>query len=113
MNTIVPRDASQPLRAAIVGTGYIAEFHAQAILALQGVQLVSVCDVNLRAAQSFAAERGVPAVFDSLKSTFEAQRLDVVHILVPPDRHHSLAKTALQSGVNVFLEKPMCTSVEE
>ena len=27
--------------------------------------------------------------------------------------HHPLAKIALQSGVNVFLEKPMCVSVEE
>jgi nucleoside-diphosphate-sugar epimerase/predicted dehydrogenase len=41
------------------------------------------------------------------------QRLDVVHILVPPDRHHSLAKAALQSGVHVFLEKPMCSRVDE
>jgi nucleoside-diphosphate-sugar epimerase/predicted dehydrogenase len=42
-----------------------------------------------------------------------SERLDTVHVLVPPDHHHSLAKIALRSGVNVFLEKPMCTSVEE
>ena len=41
------------------------------------------------------------------------ETLDCVHILVPPDHHHPLAKTALQSGVSVFLEKPMCTSVDE
>jgi predicted dehydrogenase/nucleoside-diphosphate-sugar epimerase len=110
---MLPRTTSQPLRAAIVGTGYIAEFHAHAIRAMQGVELVSVCDANLGIAQSFAAKQGVPAAFDSLESMLKAQRLDAVHILVPPDRHYSLAKTALQSGVNVFLEKPMCTSVDE
>jgi predicted dehydrogenase len=35
--------------------------------------------------------------------------LDCVHVLVPPDGHYSLAKAALQSGVHVFLEKPMWT----
>ena len=113
MNTTVPRAISEPLRAAIVGTGYIAEFHARAIMAMPRVKLVSVCDANLRSAQSFAAAQGVPAAFDSLESMLEAQQLDVIHILAPPDKHHSLAKTALQSGVNVFLEKPMCTSVDE
>jgi nucleoside-diphosphate-sugar epimerase/predicted dehydrogenase len=41
------------------------------------------------------------------------QQLNCVHVLTPPDHHYSLAKAALQSGVHVFLEKPMCTSVEE
>ena len=113
MNTTVPRAISEPLHAAIVGTGYIAEFHARAIRAMPRVKLVSVCDANLRSAQSFAAAQGVPAAFDFLESMLEAQRLDVIHILAPPDKHHLLAKTALQSGVNVFLEKPMCTSVDE
>lgn len=101
------------IRAAIVGTGYIAEFHARAIRASDGVELACVCDMNLRSAKAFAASWGVPAAFDSIEAMLRDQRLDVVHILAPPDRHHSLAKAALQAGVNVFLEKPMCTTVNE
>jgi predicted dehydrogenase len=41
------------------------------------------------------------------------QRPDVVHVLVPPNQHHALASASLRSGAHVFLEKPMCTSVEE
>jgi predicted dehydrogenase/nucleoside-diphosphate-sugar epimerase len=107
------RRSRQLIHAAIVGTGYIADFHARAIRQAAGVELVSVCDANLRSAQTFAAQWGIAQVFDSLESMLGSQQLDSVHVLVPPDRHHSLAKTALQSGVNVFLEKPMCTSVEE
>jgi len=40
-------------------------------------------------------------------------RIDCVHILTPPDSHFSLATAALQRGVHVFLEKPMCTSAAE
>jgi nucleoside-diphosphate-sugar epimerase/predicted dehydrogenase len=41
------------------------------------------------------------------------QQLDSLHLLVPPDRHYSLAKTALKSGVHVFAEKPVCISVQQ
>jgi predicted dehydrogenase/nucleoside-diphosphate-sugar epimerase len=100
-------------RAAIVGTGYIAEFHARAIQTLPDVDLVGVCDANLRRAKSFAAEWAVPTAFGSLQSMLADQRIDVVHVLTPPDRHHSMAKAILHAGANVFLEKPMCTSIRE
>ena len=107
------RSISQPIRAAIVGTGYIADFHARAIRQAEGVELVSVCDPNLRGAESFANQWGVTKVFGTLESMLRSEKLDTVHVLAPPDLHYSLAKTALLSGTNVLLEKPMCTSIDE
>ena len=92
-----------PVRAAIVGAGYIADFHALAIRKSRGVELVGVCDSNPKRAQSFAAVWGVPEVFDSVEALLE-MKLNSIHLLVPPDRHHSLAKLALQSGAHVFVE---------
>src|SRR5262249_4462237 len=43
----------------------------------------------------------------------ENRPIDCVHLLVPPDQHYRLAKIALEAGVHVFIEKPMCTSVSE
>src|SRR5436853_593360 len=107
------RIGARPLRAGIVGTGYIAQFHARAIRAVSGVELISVCDANLRSAQSFAAKFGITNAYDSLAAMLRDEKLDSIHVLAPPDRHHSLAELALQSGVHVFLEKPMCVSVDE
>ena len=113
MESSAPSLRTQATRAAIVGTGYIAEYHARAIQVLPGVELVSVCDANLTRARSFAAEWGVSEAFDSTQAMLAEQRIDVVHVLTPPDRHHSLAKSILQAGSNVFIEKPMCTSLRE
>ena len=104
---------ARTLRAGIVGTGYIAEFHARAVKSLPNVELVSVCDLNLRSAQSFAAAWGIAKTYDSLELMLHTERLDAIHVLAPPDLHFSLAKLALQCGVHVFLEKPMCVSVNE
>jgi predicted dehydrogenase/nucleoside-diphosphate-sugar epimerase len=100
------------VRAAIVGTGYIADFHARGIQHTDGAELVAACDPNLTVAQSFAASWGVPA-YASLEQMLAEQQVDVAHILVPPDLHYPLAKTALEAGASVFLEKPMCASAQE
>ena len=81
--------------------------------ALKDVELVSVCDTNLSGAQSFCRELGRAGGFSSLEAMLRDQRLDAVHVLAPPDQHHAIAEAALRSGAHVFLEKPMCTSVEE
>ena len=103
----------RPIRSAIVGTGYIASFHARAIRTLQHVELACVCDTNLLGAQVFAARWGVQQTFGSVEAMLRDQRLDAVHILVPPDQHYAIARAVLRSGAQVFLEKPMCASVDE
>ncbi|CAL8971060.1 1,5-anhydro-D-fructose reductase [Rhodoplanes serenus] len=102
-----------PVRVALVGTGYIAEFHALALRSIPGVELVAVCDTSERRAQSFAAEWGSAAVFSSLEAVVDRSCVDAIHVLTPPDSHFSLTKLALRSGLNVLLEKPICASVEE
>jgi predicted dehydrogenase/nucleoside-diphosphate-sugar epimerase len=104
---------SMPIKAGIVGTGYIASFHARAITSRDNVTLEGVCDSNLEAARRFATNWGEPAVFESLDQMLSGTQLDVVHVLAPPDQHHDLALRALSSGVHVLLEKPICISSEE
>jgi predicted dehydrogenase/nucleoside-diphosphate-sugar epimerase len=96
-----------------VGTGYIADFHARALRTTDGVELIAVCDAKLKSAESFAANWSVPNYYSSLEAMLQSVDLDCVHLLVPPDLHHSLAKTALNLGVHVLIEKPMCTSVAQ
>jgi predicted dehydrogenase/nucleoside-diphosphate-sugar epimerase len=95
-------------RVAFLGTGYIADWHAQCIASVNGVKLVAVCDRILPKAQALAQKFGMPNVYGSLEEMLAAEKLDTVHILLPPNLHFEAARTILQAGVNVFLEKPMC-----
>ncbi len=100
-------------RAAIVGAGYIADFHAQAIRQLDRVDLACVCEPDKEKASAFAQTWGVPETYGSVDELLAHGRVDVIHLLAPPDRHYGLAKQALMAGVHVFAEKPLCESVEE
>ena len=100
------------IRSAIVGTGFIADFHARGIQHDPGADLIAVCDPNLKVAEAFGASLGAKA-YGSIDELLGSEQIDVVHVLTPPDLHHQLAKKALQAGVNVFVEKPMCVSSGE
>jgi len=99
-------------RVALLGSGYIADWHAQALASVPGVDLVAVCDRVLPKAQALAAKFGIPQVYDSLEKMLAAETLDAVHILLPPDRHFEAACTVIEARADVLLEKPMCDQAQ-
>jgi nucleoside-diphosphate-sugar epimerase/predicted dehydrogenase len=102
------RGAVAMRRVALLGAGYIADWHAKSIALLQNVELVAVCDRSLTRSKTLAGNFCAAHVYGSLEEMLAAETLDAVHILVPPDHHFEAARTILDAGVNVFLEQPMC-----
>jgi predicted dehydrogenase/nucleoside-diphosphate-sugar epimerase len=100
-------------RVALLGAGYIADWHAQCLRTVAGVDVVAVCDQSLGRAQAVAGKFGIAHAYGSLEAMLAAEnqdgnKLDAVHILLPPDHHFAAAQTLLEADVNVLLEKPMC-----
>lgn len=108
-----PDRPTTPLRAVIVGTGAIADAHAQALRATPDGDLVAVIDRDLSRAQAFADRWGRPAVADSLDELLAAGGVDVLHVCTPPGVHAGQAIAALDAGVHVVCEKPAALSLDE
>jgi predicted dehydrogenase/nucleoside-diphosphate-sugar epimerase len=101
------------MRVAFVGTGFIADWHLKSLRALAAHELAAVCDKNLQRAESFAARSGARKFYGDLEEMLAKEKLDSVHVLLPPEIHFKAAKAILEHRVNVFLEKPMCTNVAD
>jgi predicted dehydrogenase len=99
------------LRAGILGTGAVAQLHAEAIGARSDAQLVAVSDVDEARAAAFAQQFGGTAHPDL--AAMLAAGLDVLHICTPPGVHADQAIAALDAGVNVILEKPPALTLAE
>ena len=99
-------------RTALVGAGYIAPYHVQALARLPQVTLVGITDLDQERARRLASEHGGLTVFPSLAAMVEAG-VDVVHVLTPPHAHAAVALEAMALGCDVLIEKPLATSVEE
>ena len=50
-----------PVRVGLIGAGYIASWHAEALRATPGVQLQAICDISEPAARGFAEAHGLMA----------------------------------------------------
>ncbi len=100
------------LRGAISGFGEVA---AQAHLAgwrtRPDVSIVAVHDpVAERRHQAIRLIRNV-RVYDDLELMLDGERLDFVDIASPPAFHAATARMALEAGVHVLVEKPLCLSL--
>lgn len=98
-----------PIRVGLIGAGYIATWHANALRATKGVALTSICDVSPAAASDFAGTYGIQA-FNSIEDMAAADVCDAVHILTPPHIHANLAQKSLEAGFHVMVEKPFALS---
>jgi predicted dehydrogenase/nucleoside-diphosphate-sugar epimerase len=99
-------------RVALLGAGYIADWHAKCLKSVAGVELVAVCDQVRERAEALAARYGIAKAYASLEIMLQAEKLDAVHVLLPPDLHFAAASAVTEAGVSVFLEKPMCESAD-
>ncbi len=100
----------KPLRAAVIGAGYLGNFHAQKYAALDGATLEGVVDVDAQRAAAVAHAAGTRAFADYRELL---GHIDVASIVVPTELHYEVARTCLEAGVHILVEKPVTRTVQE
>ena len=101
-----------PLRAGIIGGGWIARVHVPAIDAAPGVELVAACDIDADRAEAIAGPRGARA-YARWEEMLEREDLDVLWVCPPPLHHRAPVEAALAAGVHVYLEKPIARTLAD
>ena len=102
---------AEPLRAVVVGPGYIGPVHADA-LRRNGVAVVGLVGSGSAAGQARAAALGIP-YFADLAAALEAGPVDCVHVATPNALHAPLVRQALAAGKHVLCEKPLAMDAAE
>ena len=102
--------AMEHFRAAVVGVGYLGNFHVQKYLALENVDLVALVETDADRRREIEEKYQIKthSRIDDIIG-----EVDLVSIVVPPKYHYPLAKTCLDAGINVLLEKPVTETVGE
>ena len=103
---------SKKLKVGLLGAGYIIDSHAKALRALSNVEIVAVCDRAIQRAEDAAKTYAIPHVFADLAEMLKL-KLDVVHVLLPPDLHIDATRQILEADTSAFLEKPMGLNAAE
>lgn len=106
---------SKKLKVGIIGTGWIAESHAESYLKMDDVEIVALADLIPGKAEKFAAQYGIQGArfYPDHKSMLEQEALDAVSVCTYNATHCVCTVDSLKAGVNVLLEKPMTVTLEE
>ncbi len=97
---------------AIVGTGMVARYHAQAIAQTEGARLVAVCRGDAARAAQATADFGVPCE-TSYEALLARSDVDAVCLCTPSGQHAAQAIAAARAGKHVLVEKPMALTLAD
>lgn len=98
------------IRAAVVGTGHMGQYHVALYSEMNDVDIVGIVDTSKERADEIAARYATTGYTDYREII---DKIDVVTIAVPTSLHYEVAKPFLERGVHVLLEKPVAKTLEE
>ncbi|MGH8892864.1 MAG: Gfo/Idh/MocA family protein, partial [Actinomycetes bacterium] len=98
------------LGLGVVGAGRFAAFLARAVADLPGLRVRAVADPDRDRAETLATEHDATANAD-WRALLADDRVDVVAVVTPPQRHAEVTLAALAAGRHVLCEKPLATDI--
>ncbi|MBN1673472.1 MAG: Gfo/Idh/MocA family oxidoreductase [Kiritimatiellae bacterium] len=100
-------------RGGMIGAGAWCERQLNAWAAVDGAQIVALCDRHPERRDPIAAQFGIAEAFDDFEQMLDVAELDFVDICVRPYSHAVLCRLAAERGLPILCQKPFCTSMTE
>ena len=98
------------VKIAVIGIGYLGEFHAQKYKANKNADLIGIIDTNKQRSKEISNKIGVKS-YNDYKSIID--QVDAVSIVVPTNLHYKIAKFFIENKKHVLIEKPFASNTAE
>lgn len=100
-----------PIRVAVVGVGYLGQFHAEKYARSEQANLIAVVDADRNRADEIAKKFSTRALTDYRE--LPALGVQAASVASSTTTHFEIAAWLLENGIDVLVEKPMCSSVAD
>jgi len=100
------------LKAGLIGVGKMGVSHYAILAAHPRVNVAAVCDSASYLSHALRKLTGVET-FHDYKEMIDSAGLDFVVVATPSGTHYEVAAYALEKGLHVFVEKPLCVDPEK
>jgi GFO/IDH/MocA oxidoreductase family protein len=106
---------SAPLRTGVVGGGLIAQaIHLPNLARLpDAFEVVAIADVSRHVSDGLAALHAPARAYTEWERMLDEERLDAVVVCSPHATHAAIVLAALDRGVHVLVEKPLCIDPDD
>ncbi len=95
----------ETLNLAFLGCGKATQMHSKTLTGFEKVQLYYASRDKAKA-ENFNRKFSGHGIFESYETAIQAENIDVVLIVTPPNQHLELTLKALEAGKHVIVEKP-------
>ena len=102
-----------PIRVGVIGTGFAASSHLDALARLRGVEVAGVVGSSPDRSRAAAERLGIGRAYPDLDALLEDDSVDAVHNCTPNHLHAGITDRALAAGKHVLSEKPLAFDPEE
>jgi predicted dehydrogenase len=101
------------IRVGIIGYGYWGPHIARNFRGLNGCEVSVICDKSAESLRRAKQDNPNVSVTCDANEVLCSPHIDAVAVITPVWTHFELAKTALQNGKHVFVEKPFTATVAQ
>jgi predicted dehydrogenase len=101
------------VRVGIIGSGFVAELHAESLSRVTGAEVVGVASPTAGRAEAFAARHGIARWFTDYRDLLREASVQMVTVACPNDLHAEVTIAAAGAGAHVVCEKPLCLNLRE
>lgn len=106
------QDSIQPIpQVVVVGSGYWGQNLVRNYYQMNA--LLAICDSNRERLEELGKKYPEAALISDYQEVLDDEKIRAVVIATPAETHFKLVKLALEAGKDVYVEKPLCLSVEE
>ncbi len=100
----------KPVRILILGTGGMANNHADKFKEIEGVTLVGGVDTRPEQLRAFCDKHGIAHGFATLDEALQWGEFDAVTNVTPDAAHYATTMPVLAAGKHILCEKPLATN---
>ena len=101
------------MKIALIGAGTIGAVHSE-VISMKGLEFSAICDILPSAAENIKNTFSPnAALYTDWQTMLDEVNPDVVHICTPHYLHKPMVIGALERGINVLCEKPLCIDPDE
>ncbi len=96
------------IRLGVIGLGWVAQiFHLPILTKFEDVEIIAICDKDKSRAKTIADRFGIKQAFGDYEQMLAKTEIDAVIICTNTDTHLAITNASLDSGKDVFVEKPI------